>query len=47
MQDFTDLAFLATYATLSLAAFAVLQHIVVPYGEVVSDGKFGSRHRDE
>ncbi len=47
MQDFTDLAFLATYATLSLTAFAVLQHFVVPHGEVVSDGKFAPRHRNE
>ena len=30
MQEFTDLAFLASYATLSVAAFAFLQSLVVP-----------------
>jgi len=29
MQDFTDLAFLTAYATLSLATFAVLHHLIV------------------
>ena len=36
MQDFTYLTFLATYATLSVAAFAVLQRLVVPSDRVAA-----------
>jgi hypothetical protein len=46
MQDFPDLAFLATYATLSLAAFAVLQQLVVPHSKVPAESKVVSRHSD-
>jgi hypothetical protein len=46
MQDFPDLAFLATYATLSLAAFAVLQQLVVPHTKLAAKNEVVSRHSD-
>jgi len=39
MQDFSDLTFLASYATLSLATFALLQRLMLPQSNTLSKGQ--------
>ena len=43
MQDYSDLTFLATYATLSLAAFAFLQRLVLSQSKVAARTKSASQ----